>query len=276
MRRRACLGVMLVAGGLQACGHGRGADRPWDLGQDDPGLPGGTEGDVLASRLAVDGPLTLALDQGPPGEPRMDRLGREPLQLRKDREGLLIYQPGDRSSRARISQPSLRELQVRGESQVRLGPWRADSLSLVLSGAGSLEAERLEARQMRVQMLGSGRMVLGALRCERLEVLISGSGSLKLEHLQTEMLDARLRASGDFSVSGRAQHQRWQLSGSGDLDAEDLSGSAAQLRSFGSGDAALGALESLEVELFGSGDLVYGGRPQLRQRSLGSGRVRPR
>lgn len=278
MRRRPCLRLLLALAPLPllpACA-GRGAEGWEEREPRWPDAPRRPESEVGSEWLAVDGPLNLNLEQGPPGEPRYERAGSEPLQLRAEREGLLIYQPGDRGARARLSRPALRELQVRGESQVQLGPWRAESLSLVLSGGGSLNAPRLEARQLRLRLLGSGRMVLGGLRCERLEVLISGSGSLKLEGLQTELLDARLRASGNFSASGRAQRQHWHLSGSGDVDAEDLSGRAAQLRSFGSGDAALGPLETLEVELFGSGDLVYGGRPQLSQRSLGSGRVKPR
>jgi hypothetical protein len=279
MRRRPWLRIPLALAQLpllQACAPDERVRRPDRVDPSWPERPRHPDAAAATEMLAVEGPLNLLLEQGAPGAPRIERPGSEALQLRREQEGLRLVQPDGRGARARLSQPVLRELRVGEAAQVRLGLWRAESLVLVLSGSGSLEADRVEARHLRLQLLGSGAMELGALRCERLEVLISGSGALKLGRLRAEELEARLRASGDFSVAGQARQQQWHLSGSGDVRAAELSGEVARLRSFGSGDASLGALESLEAALFGSGDLVYAGQPRLSQRSLGSGRVRPR
>ncbi|QPF75621.1 hypothetical protein G8A07_23695 [Roseateles sp. DAIF2] len=261
MRRRCLLGAagsLLLAG----CAH----EQP----------PGRRGGPLLPERLIVDGPLELRLEQGAPGELQFDK-GGEQVELRRERDALLLLQRGDRMVRARLSQPGLRELQLRGEARVALQrAWQLDSLDVELSGSGRFEAERLDARRVALRLQGSGDLALRELHSERLEVLIGGSGTLKLGRLQTQTLEARLRASGEFEVAGSAQRQLWHLAGSGDVDAGGLQGGQVQLRSYGSGDAELGPAELLELELFGSGDVVYRGRPRVSQRSHGSGRARAR
>jgi len=171
----------------------------------------------------------------------------------------------------------LQSIELRGSSQVQIGSLQLERLRLLLSGSGSLRVERVTASQLDLAVHGSGSLQLAQVQAQQLSLNLTGSGGVQIAALQADQLEAKLRASGDVTVrSGRALQQSWLLSGSGDVKAAGLHGQRLRLRSFGSGDAELGAVEQLQLSVYGSGDVSYGGQPALQLWLPGSGSVRAR
>jgi hypothetical protein len=127
--------------------------------------------------------------------------------------------------------------------------------SLILSGSGDVVADRITTR--------------------RFDTSISGSSDVKIGTLTADIVAVSISGSGDFSASGTAQTQGFNVSGSGDIDARRLKGETVAIRIAGSGDALVNASGNLDVAIAGSGDVVYSGSPTIRKSIAGSGSVTP-
>ena len=76
--------------------------------------------------------------------------------------------------------------------------------------------------------------------------------------------------------SGAVDRLSAQITGSGDLRADDLAAKHVRVTVTGSGDAAIRATEELDASVTGSGDVHYSGNPaQVRKNVTGSGDISP-
>jgi hypothetical protein len=127
-----------------------------------------------------------------------------------------------------------------------------------------------------IELSGSGNMNIFDFDCESLEIENSGSGNIDMTGIYaTTTVDIRVDGSGDVSISGKAHRGDYTVSGSGNIDAEDLLVDECYAYISGSGNIHCFAYLLLDATIDGSGDIIYGGSPdEVVQTINGSGRIR--
>lgn len=128
-----------------------------------------------------------------------------------------------------------------------------DLISLELAGVGSIQADRLQAEDLKLEVSGTGTLEIAALNADRLTV--SGSGA------------------GDIEVSGEVSTQQVALSGAGQYKASDLKSQMATIDIGGIGNAIVWATQYLAVNLSGVGSVAYYGSPRVVQEISGIGSI---
>ncbi|MGR9114817.1 MAG: head GIN domain-containing protein [Gammaproteobacteria bacterium] len=102
-----------------------------------------------------------------------------------------------------------------------------------------------------------------------------GAGDIMLAGLDEASLRLDLNGSGDVKVEGKVGYFSINLTGSSDVDAEDLISEQAEVRLTGSGDVDLTVKRLLKVQVLGSGDVTYYGNPEkIQKQIIGSGDLR--
>jgi hypothetical protein len=105
-------------------------------------------------------------------------------------------------------------------------------------------------------------------------VNISGSGEVNASNITTSDLQTKVSGSGNIDLSGRATNQDINISGSGKYLAGDLESETAKITVSGSGKATLWVTKDLDISISGSGDVDYYGSPKLEQNISGSGNLK--
>lgn len=104
----------------------------------------------------------------------------------------------------------------------------------------------------------------------------SGSGTIALHGIQDDNLTLALPGSGTISGDGAVQQLTIEMSGSGQLNLDQLAAKRVSVTLSGSGSVRLSASEALDVTISGSGTVSYLGNPQVKQTISGSGTVTKR
>jgi putative autotransporter adhesin-like protein len=104
-------------------------------------------------------------------------------------------------------------------------------------------------------------------------VSISGSGSVTAKGMQLGALRADISGSGTVNISGSAQKQDIQLSGSGRYEAGELTSQEVTAEISGSGEVVVSVSRALKVDISGSGRVTYSGDPSVEQDISGSGKL---
>ena len=139
----------------------------------------------------------------------------------------------------------------RGPVTVRVNA--ANLRAATLSGAGSLQIDRLKGQRAMVGLRGPGRLIVGQISADRLQVATIGNGTMTL--------------------AGAAKNAQMTLSGAGAVDAGALSVDELISDSEGAGDHILRAVKSAAITSRGIGKTVVLGRPVCTVRKIGSGSV---
>lgn len=134
----------------------------------------------------------------------------EALEFRTDSTGCLnVSIPGSPTLRRvkklvfTVSAPVLEGIRVNGASDVKLeGNLVAENFALEINGAGDVDADGLQAGDVKVEVNGAGDINIDDLDCRSLTVSVSGAG--------------------DCTFSGRAENADIKLRGAGDVDIENL------------------------------------------------------
>ena len=159
-----------------------------------------------------------------------------------------------KSVRAELTVPSLKEYASHGVGASTVKGFSGDSLTLSLSGAGTLNGD-VKYRTIDADLGGVGSVTLNTGTSERIKLSVGGTGSTTLTGT-TGMLDA-------------------DLGGVGSLDAENLKANAVDLSMSGIGSATVFAKESARVNLTGlGGATVYGNPPKRSTSASGLGSVK--
>ena len=126
-----------------------------------------------------------------------------------------------------------------------------------------------------VNLSGSGNITVNDFKCSDLDVSNSGSGNIDMTNIIiSDLLTTDLSGSGTIIMDGKSSQAKYELSGSGDIIADDMLTGDCIVKSSGSGDVRCFAYDTLDVTLTGSGDVIYSGTPQVTTHVSGSGRVR--
>ena len=164
------------------------------------------------------------------------------------------------------------------------------NLSIQQTGSESLtvEAEEDVLRKIRTEV-ENNRLIIGPepntsiqttqpinyeLTVEDLKALkMSGSGNVNAEDISSDELAVTISGAGDVKISGNADNQDIDISGSGNYQAEDLESKEVKVDVGGSGSAVVNVSDELNAEVSGIGSVEYIGDPAVNQYVSGVGRV---
>ena len=126
-----------------------------------------------------------------------------------------------------------------------------------------------------LDLSGSGDIDVYEVDGNSLDLENSGSGDININDLfLTSTIDIELYGSGDIIVYGKALIGNYDLTGSGDIMADNLKLELCYVNSSGSGDVYCFAYDLLDVTINGSGDVLYSGSPDaIELDENGSGRL---
>ena len=102
---------------------------------------------------------------------------------------------------------------------------------------------------------------------------VSGSGSIDAEDISTDELAITIGGAGDVKIAGRADSQNIDISGTGDYKARNLESKEVKIDVGGSGSAIVNVSDELDAKVSGSGSVKYIGAPTVNQDVSGVGRV---
>ena len=102
---------------------------------------------------------------------------------------------------------------------------------------------------------------------------VSGSGDVEAEDISTDELVVTISGTGDVEISGEANSQDVDISGSSNYQAEDLESREATVDIGGSGSATVNVSDELDAKVSGSASIEYIGDPTVRQDVSGAGEV---
>lgn len=127
-------------------------------------------------------------------------------------------------------------------------------------------------RQLKgVKLLGAGTVTVGEMRGLSNDVSLSGSGQVSIAKLTSDSATIYLSGSGRIVLAGTTKSASANISGSGDLDASQLSANDLKLVSASSGLIQAKALRTADVKQNGSGEVRIVGRPSCIVESPGTG-----
>jgi Putative auto-transporter adhesin, head GIN domain len=102
---------------------------------------------------------------------------------------------------------------------------------------------------------------------------VSGSGNVDAEDISTDELAVTTSGTGNVKISGEADSQGINISGSGSYQAEDLESKEVKVDVGGSGSAIVNVSDELDAKVSGIGSVEYIGDPTVNQYVSGAGRV---
>ncbi|MBP9873667.1 MAG: DUF2807 domain-containing protein [Haliscomenobacter sp.] len=154
--------------------------------------------------------------------------------------------------------------------RVRNGVWEI-TLNDCVRNIGDLTLYITMPEVESVHNTGSGDIISeNILVTDDLYLTNTGSGDVDLG-IDADDLEARLTGSGKLFLEGEADELILDVTGSGDFRGFKLKLKRADIRTTGSGDAEVWALDFLKARITGSGDILYRGNPQIDFSGSGSG-----
>lgn len=205
------------------------------------------EGRVFSSsgfeRIALEGAVDVRLVQGERDEVLLPAGSEESLQVMMAGSRLVIHSSGNWKFWS----------SARQEVQVQVRQLR----ELLISGASNVHAA-------------------GAFRAEQLSVNISGSGLVRFDELQTTTLRLHISGAGDGQLAGKAEELRLMVSGKGKVQAEQLRVGKASVLISGVGNAQLWVTDTLKLNVSGVGSIDYWGEPKVSRFTSGLASVNAR
>jgi Putative auto-transporter adhesin, head GIN domain len=203
------------------------------------------------------------------------------------RQGSLSSSQGDTSSDTSgvVSEPrdvsGFDEVELTGVGKLFIEQTGSESLS-VEAEEDVLPKIRTEVENSRLRIgLGTNSIINTTkpinyeLSVKDLSALkVSGSGHVEAEDISADELAVTMSGSGDVQISGKVGSQKVDISGSSDYKAEDLESARANVDVGGSGSALVNTSDELEAKVSGSGSIEYIGDPTVEQDVSGSGEVK--
>ena len=158
--------------------------------------------------------------------------------------------------RVTVAAPSLAEVIVSGESDVRLrGPLQGNRLELTITGEGVFSADGISVPLVFIHT--------------------DGQAEVDINRLEAQQIHAKALGRSDIELSGLALSAELENHGSGKIDAEDLRVQHGSATVYGKGDIEISAYEALSAAALGKGRIKYKGAPVSLQRSGYTQRIVP-
>jgi len=103
---------------------------------------------------------------------------------------------------------------------------------------------------------------------------LSGAGTVNATKLDADSLSISISGAGDGNIAGRSNSLSISISGAGSLDAAGLQAKRATVIVSGAGDVTVNASEELDARVSGAGDIWYIGSPKLQSKVSGAGTIK--
>ena len=123
-----------------------------------------------------------------------------------------------------------------------------------------------------VKLSGSGMVDCGSYSTSNVNLNISGSGGI-IGDFEAEELDAVISGSGSMTLTGVAAITSFNISGSGNINAQLLDQEHCNALISGSGNIITKVSKTLNATISGSGSVFYLGNPVITTHITGSGNV---
>ena len=124
-----------------------------------------------------------------------------------------------------------------------------------------------------IELSGAGKIFTNGITAGTLKVVEDGAGTIQLDRLKAKELDLYLDGKGNTRVSGQVDYQIVEVGGPGKYDADELDSSFASVDMNGSGAATVWVKHALNVLLNSNGSAHYFGNPVLHVDNTGQGVV---
>ena len=116
----------------------------------------------------------------------------------------------------------------------------------------------------------------GPVRADRLAVVISGAGSVRFDRIDAEALNFQVSGSGDGQVAGAVRELLVRISGRSEFRGEALKAERGRVSISGVGDAKVWVAQELDVAVAGIGKVDYWGAPTVRRQVSGAATITER
>lgn len=125
-----------------------------------------------------------------------------------------------------------------------------------------------------IEITGSGTVEsTDTLHVDKLNIDITGSANVNATLVSHNKITGNITGSGDVTLKGMCDSEDFEISGSGNFHAFDLTSVSSEIEVSGSGDAEINASKALNADISGSGTVKYKGNPAVNAKTSGSGEV---
>lgn len=126
-----------------------------------------------------------------------------------------------------------------------------------------------------VESKGASNITLkGAVAGSDLKIEMKGTGNFGADNLIYEKAQFKLSGAGHMLIAGQIHKAKLEISGSGNIESEELAVDELECNIKGNGDVKVNAIEKLSIDISGRGNLAYKGNPQItKQKIKGAGTV---
>lgn len=125
-----------------------------------------------------------------------------------------------------------------------------------------------------LSVAGAGTVNIDGYEGKSFRFELSGAGSLEGEDVKLEDLVVDMSGAGQADLSGVVDEQEVTISGAGEYKAEDLESEITRIDMSGAGAATVWATKTLDIKASGAGDVKYWGDPDVTQEVSGAGSVK--
>lgn len=141
-----------------------------------------------------------------------------------------------------------------------------DVQEIDLSGACTLEAKTpLKAHKLSIDVSGAGFVKADKVDCDALEVDCSGAVRCEIGALTARRVDADLSGAVSLSLGGVTEHLEGDFSGAIHADLGELKSRTAMLEASGACSVQVYATDRLECEVSGTASLEYAREPKEKR-----------
>lgn len=127
-------------------------------------------------------------------------------------------QIGRSATKVDVVVPTLKEISIKGSSNVDLEDMTLDAIALQLSGAGNLEASG-SCQTLTVSLAGAGNVEARELECRVVEAEMAGAGNMEV--FASESIAVRLHGVGNIEVYGNPAARKTEKLGIGHVTYHD-------------------------------------------------------
>jgi hypothetical protein len=221
------------------------------------------------TQFDMSGPLQVELRVGPAPSLQVEADSNLLPLIRTDASGpaLRVWVEGNvrtnNSLRVIYTTPQLGQIRASGSGRLLASGFNGAPLTLTKSGSGDSELTG-KVGSLTMQLSGSGSVNASALQSGNANLDLSGSGRLNMGTITGDAVNVKLRGSGSLQASGAATNLNARVTGSGSVNLMALASERADLATTGSGEISARARQSLLAETTGSGSITVYGDPAQR------------
>jgi hypothetical protein len=152
---------------------------------------------------------------------------------------------------------------------------RVKSLDKIESnGTGSLSINSFATDNLKLITQGTGDCDLGKISIRSLNISLKGTGDFYLDKLSgNEAINILKEGTGDIEIIGQTKDLTITSKGMGNVNAEELIATNANIFHTGTGDIRLKVIENLSITKSGLGDINYFGNPKTQIKNTGLGSI---